>query len=116
MTKMYRSNAFAPRDFFLHYVMQEAATLFQSVDIDFSLLTSDEYHEWVGIWKQNYAVLSSQIRTLKDQGYHREAQQIARLANTLLNARQYAKDVRRNIATEEFNLKTNAENVITAVA
>jgi hypothetical protein len=61
--------------------------------------THHEYQDWVKTWKANYAMLSAHIRNLRDSdkysNTHSACNALRRLVNTMLNARQYARDVRR---------------------
>lgn len=76
---------------------------------DFKLMDVDEYKSWVTTWKNNYKHIAELIRSTKDISYSDMLQfggersrqhslhSCSILANTLLNARQYAKDIRRDL-------------------
>lgn len=62
----------------------------------------DIYSNWVSCWKDNYNQLTDLIRETRKHPSLTQAQQhivgnyLRRIANTMLNARQYAKDIRKN--------------------
>lgn len=64
--------------------------------------TNDMYDEWVKVWKHNYNLLTDLVREtrvrhdLTQSQIHEVGNYLRRLANTMLNARQFAKDIRRN--------------------
>lgn len=79
-------------------------------------VNDEQYEKWVIDWKANYNHLSSIIASLKqnrrnanpgDGAYSVALDSLRRLANTLLNARQYAKDRRKAVLEadklDEFN-------------
>ena len=71
--------------------------------------TYNDYVEWKTQWKEIYKHLSQTINQLKndhivdvdDQSVkHKTLNDFRRLANTMLNARQYVEDVRRAVRDE----------------
>lgn len=64
--------------------------------------TDDLYDEWVKVWKHNYNMLTAVVREtrqrkdLSQSQIHELSNYLRRVANTMLNARQFAKDVRKN--------------------
>lgn len=67
-------------------------------------VSDEQYESWVGEWKQMYKNLSNVILEVKncrrenknDPAYAVALDSLRRVANTLLNARQYAKDRRKS--------------------
>lgn len=61
----------------------------------------DLYDNWVRVWKHNYNLLTTVTREtrkredLTQSQIHEIQNYLRRMANTMLNARQFAKDVRR---------------------
>lgn len=114
MTK-YRDNALSVADIKLldwihnYYWAEDALVL---CSWDFLDLDSDDYHNWIEDWRDQYGRLTRVIKTLKEEGSYSELASARRLANTLLNARQYAKDVRR--AAREKVEVTKSPEVIPA--
>lgn len=72
------------------------------------LETEEQYESWVSDWKSTYNSLSEDISNLKRQrsiasSFHQTAISCAaKLANTMLNARQYARDQRKIRRDAEF--------------
>lgn len=98
----YRNNCFDPRTIAAFYslptnLIDDVAKI--SLDADYS--DEDHYHEWIRTWKNAYRHLSNLINCVKkdrlfdpsirDGGVHA----LAKLANTLINARQHMLDQRR---------------------
>lgn len=76
---------------------------------DFNKLNTDEYHQWVRVWKQAYSDLtgrSRELRRTQNASNMAETQtarhQLRILSNTLLNARSYARSVRRAKLDAEY--------------
>lgn len=97
----YRAIAFEPKDWKNFEVESELlyadmqVRVFDLVKVDVISLSRGEYREWLMYWKYNYQIISEQIQTLKaseDQHYSRRW---AKLANTLLNAREFFKHAYR---------------------
>lgn len=78
-----------------------------------SKISGDDYHEWVLDWKFTYNQLSNKIHKIRvylkdtynmdeaERGfYYRMLNGYRLLANTMLNARQYAADSRRAARTK----------------
>lgn len=76
---------------------------------DYVKSDSDEYHNWVSEWKRVYNSLSETISNLKkemrdkensviedQQVYQIAVNNLRALANSMLNARQWARDYRRS--------------------
>jgi hypothetical protein len=113
----YRSNAYTPQELERAITIGEISRQVAEVtNIDFERLTHEEYIEWVGIWKFTYKNVSDCISAQKrnepigmnfpqDEAPLRMsfASIIRKFANTLLNAREYARNVRRVIRKAEHD-------------
>lgn len=103
MTK-YREYAIHPVDIRATVALQGFYTeILRECAIAKHVARNDElYHDWVKCWKHNYNLLTEVVREtrartdLPQSQIHEVENYLRRLANTMLNARQYAKDLRRN--------------------
>ncbi|QNH71914.1 hypothetical protein P9VFCI_041 [Rhizobium phage P9VFCI] len=120
MTKTtYRANAYTPQE--MHRAAQIgflADKLLSVVHVNFHEMTHEEYIDWVNFWKHFYQNVSDYIAAQKQNvvigEYHPCAEQsdrmslaatLRRFANTLLNARQYAQNIRREVRKLEWEAK-----------
>lgn len=107
----YRHNALSPKSFGIFFnIMEVKRVVIITCSVDFSVLTREEYNSWVASWKQIYASIVSAIKESKTSpdllfsgGVKHTVigKELIVLANTLLNAREYAKNVRRAISQSE---------------
>lgn len=105
----YRNNSLDPRTLrTLEITGAVGFKVMEITNVPFTELTADEYHEWVKAWKQVYNALSELTRNVRnvantsekkfDQAdVHSSQHHLRVLSNTMLNARHYARDVRRNL-------------------
>ncbi|QGZ14231.1 hypothetical protein PP940_gp169 [Rhizobium phage RL2RES] len=118
-TTTYRANAYTPHE--LHHAARIgfiADKLTGIVFVNFHEMTHEQYIEWVNVWKQIYQNISDYIASQKQNtvigDYYPLAEQcdrmslaanLRRFANTLLNAREYGQNVRREVRKAEFENK-----------
>lgn len=105
MTNKYREYAMDPVDMQALVYLRDLnlpAISFEMLLAGVAADSHDEYHEWVKRWKQNYNIIADTIRInrlrtdIGQPDIHRIHNALRRLANTMLNARQFARDRRRN--------------------
>lgn len=98
----YRNNCFDPRTIAAFYSLpSNLIDNVAEISLDADYTDEDHYHEWIRAWKSTYRHLSEVINCVKkdrsvgpnirDSGVH----VLAKLANTLINARQHMLDQRR---------------------
>lgn len=101
----YRENAFSAETLrHINIIGDPMVFVSRILLLDFKNLSREEYFDWVDFWRDSYKALSNDLRDLKrssDPTVHRAIVSYKVLANTLLNARQYAKDVRRAMAENQ---------------
>ncbi|QGZ13962.1 hypothetical protein PP939_gp136 [Rhizobium phage RL38J1] len=118
-TTTYRANAYTPHE--LNRAAQIgflADKLLGVVLVNFHEMTHEEYIDWVNVWKQFYQNVSNYIASQKQNTvigeYHPRREQsdrmslaatLRRFANTLLNAREYGQNVRREVRKQEWEVK-----------
>jgi len=114
MNTKYREYSMEPREFHAMLILGEewhghlevCALANEAIKGDY-----DKYHDWIQMWKSHYNQLSEVIHFIKagddlvqdlvqdytQQERHLTLNSLRILANTMLNARQYAKDRRRGL-------------------
>lgn len=105
----YRDNAFAPKEIRIRAddYYDDLFDVSELVSHKFRGMTKIDYLNWRSLWKSKYSELSDTIRGLKRHpaeiavdseemaSTQSDLKAYQKLANTLLNAREYAKNVRR---------------------
>lgn len=102
---VYRDNSFGPRDFInteadIHY-FDDKYRILEFINRDFAAFDREKYSEWVRFWKVAYLYLSLDIKLYKEAGEFRMVQKYRKLANTMLNAREFGKNVRRKVTNPD---------------
>lgn len=110
MTNKYREYCIDPIDFRTFLALQEI------VNPIFDICASaegaakgsyEQYSDWVKMWKDYYNILSLTAKEIQNQhdfsqsDKHAAKNYLRRLANTMLNARQFARDVRHHRKTKK---------------
>ncbi|QIG68143.1 hypothetical protein EVB55_208 [Rhizobium phage RHph_Y68] len=117
MTKNYRSNSYKTTDLDNFVVLGHFSSQIREItNYDFKAFTHAEYIEWIHAWQDSYAKVSACISSQKQNkvigGYFPGptspermafASLLRKFANTLLNAREYAKNVRREVRKAEHD-------------
>jgi hypothetical protein len=107
----YRNNAFTVNELAgQEFVAKILPYVMDVVNVDFRTIDKDQYDQWVKEWKATYGIFADTLKEIRlDQGSwenviesdrHRAAVVLRKYANTLLNARQYAKDIRRIVTAK----------------
>jgi hypothetical protein len=119
----YRGNSYSPEEIQNQIFVGYLATLIDDViNTDFVSMTHEQYLDWIEIWKQTYSDISNESTANKQDvivvsEYEGEVTEFSpisdeqsvrmsyvaslrKYANTLLNARQYAKSVRSQLQNE----------------
>lgn len=93
----YRENSLDPKHIglIIDLVDMGAANSFYFLLVDTEKLSRVEYVQWIDDWKFIYSSISLDIRLAKNEGRHQDVNMLKIMANTLINARQYARDRRR---------------------
>ncbi len=105
MTSKYRDFSYSPREFphatqteplaTEHFFLREE--VFSFIAHDFDTMGRTTYLNWVAQWKRLYLYVSLDIKQLKELGHYGYVKKYQKVANTLLNARVFAKDQRRKV-------------------
>jgi hypothetical protein len=95
----YRENSLDPKhlNLILEFALLGIDEVLFFITVKTEALSRDEYKVWVSDWKRFYNAVSIDIRSAKDAGNHQTVNKLRLVANTLINARQYARDRRRSI-------------------
>ncbi|QIG73983.1 hypothetical protein PP935_gp208 [Rhizobium phage RHph_N34] len=115
MTKNYRANAYTPLELHRAKIIGDfAAHTADITNVNFEVMTHEEYIDWVISWKRHYKAISNVITAQKQNIQVGEAlpnpdpasrmgfaSVLRKFANTLLNAREYGRNIRRKIRAEE---------------
>ncbi|QIG69780.1 hypothetical protein EVB81_211 [Rhizobium phage RHph_I46] len=114
--KNYRANAYTPLELHRAAIIGEfAAHTADITNVNFEAMTHDEYIDWIVDWKRHYKAISNVISAQKQNiqigdalpnpdsasrmGF---ASVLRKFANTLLNAREYGQNVRREVRKKEL--------------
>jgi hypothetical protein len=98
---IYRDNCFSPADWNKLKLELEVEyseirlDVFDLCAVDTLTLDYETYSLWVHTWKSVYSALSDMIRELKEEQEFHYVNKYAKLVNTLLNARAFAKQEHR---------------------
>lgn len=104
----YRDYAIDPRDIKTIVLTKSIVVPIMELCAIADYVDAEQYRNWLTDWKRTYSVLSNIIAEIKYDVYdatsadrHMALNALKRLANTMLNARQYAKDRRRAVRDAE---------------
>ena len=122
----FRKNAYSLKEIWAYNDMESLIQpIFRFLDVRFEDMDKTTYLKWTDLWKRTYASISDMSRESKqlakngiDMGSHQRTISLAcTLANTMLNARQCAKDYRRRVSADEYlrdKFNTEIENALDA--